>query len=136
MTKLVDFTGFANGSSPEGALIHDGTAFYGTTRQGGATFDGTCFKFVSGGSSAGIEELNDASANVYPNPADESFTISTDNSIQFSDLIITSVDGKIVHSKSNVSNFETINSSNWTSEIYFVQLTNSTNSKTVKIEQF
>ncbi len=133
MTKLIDFTGFANGSRPSGALIYDGIAFYGTTRQGGSLYDGTCFKFLTG--SSGIEELTDASVTVYPNPSNDIFTISTDNSVQFNEMMITTLEGKIIHSISNVSSVETINATEWTSGIYFIQLSNNTISKTIRFEK-
>src|SRR4030066_86576 len=42
-SKLLDFSGTANGSYPGGALIYDGTYLYGTTRGGGAGV-GTIFR--------------------------------------------------------------------------------------------
>jgi len=43
-TKILDFAGTANGSSPYGSLISDGTYLYGMTYQGGANNMGTAFK--------------------------------------------------------------------------------------------
>jgi gliding motility-associated-like protein len=43
-TKLIDFTGAANGRSPYGSLIFDGTFLYGLTSEGGADKSGTLFK--------------------------------------------------------------------------------------------
>jgi uncharacterized repeat protein (TIGR03803 family) len=43
-TKILDFTGTANGSEPYGSLISDGFYLYGMTRQGGTNNSGTAFK--------------------------------------------------------------------------------------------
>jgi uncharacterized repeat protein (TIGR03803 family) len=48
--KLLDFTGFANGSRPHGSLISDGTFLYGTTMNGGINNLGTIFKIKTDGS--------------------------------------------------------------------------------------
>ena len=42
--KLLDFNGAANGSSPRGSLISDGTFLYGVTLSGGTNNFGTIFK--------------------------------------------------------------------------------------------
>jgi uncharacterized repeat protein (TIGR03803 family) len=47
--KLLDFTGTANGSWPEGSLISDGTFLYGMTRIGGTSNWGTIFKIKPNG---------------------------------------------------------------------------------------
>jgi len=43
-TKILDFAGTANGRSPSGSLISDGTYLYGMTSSGGANSLGTVFK--------------------------------------------------------------------------------------------
>ena len=48
-TKLLDFTGVANGSNPNGALISDGIFLYGMTGSGGAGNTGTIFKIMPNG---------------------------------------------------------------------------------------
>jgi len=48
-SKLLDFSGSANGSSPRGSLISDGTFLYGTTYRGGANDSGTVFKIKPDG---------------------------------------------------------------------------------------
>ena len=48
-TKLLDFAGTTNGSSPNGSLIFDGTFLYGMTQQGGANNLGTAFKILPNG---------------------------------------------------------------------------------------
>ncbi|MEQ1588255.1 MAG: choice-of-anchor tandem repeat GloVer-containing protein, partial [Cyclobacteriaceae bacterium] len=44
-TKLLDFAGAVNGSSPYGSLISDGSFLYGMTNQGGLNSEGTVFKY-------------------------------------------------------------------------------------------
>jgi uncharacterized repeat protein (TIGR03803 family) len=48
--KLLDFTGVANGSSPQSSLIYDGTYLYGTAAGGGTYNYGTIFKIMTDGS--------------------------------------------------------------------------------------
>ena len=50
-TKLLDFVGTSNGTSPEGSLISDGTFLYGMTYDGGTSDDGVVFKIKPDGSS-------------------------------------------------------------------------------------
>jgi uncharacterized repeat protein (TIGR03803 family) len=48
--KLLDFAGTANGSTPNGSLISDGTFLYGITREGGINNNaGTIFKIMPDG---------------------------------------------------------------------------------------
>ena len=49
-TKLLDFSGVINGSSPVSSLISDGTYLYGCTAQGGTNNLGTIFKILPDGS--------------------------------------------------------------------------------------
>jgi uncharacterized repeat protein (TIGR03803 family) len=44
-SKLMDFTGTANGSGPTGSLYSDGTCLYGTTTSGGTNNLGTIFRY-------------------------------------------------------------------------------------------
>lgn len=48
-TKLIDFAGTTNGSSPYGNVISDGTFLYGMTVNGGANNLGTIFKIMPDG---------------------------------------------------------------------------------------
>ena len=56
-SKLVDFAGVTNGSSPFGSLIFDGTFLYGMTQNGGTNDVGTIFKIKPDGT--GIAKLQD-----------------------------------------------------------------------------
>ncbi len=47
--KLMDFSGFTDGSSPQGSLIFDGTFLYGMTSAGGINNMGTIFKIMPDG---------------------------------------------------------------------------------------
>lgn len=49
-SKLLDFEGAANGSSPDGSLISDGSFLYGMTQIGGSNNDGVIFKIKTDGS--------------------------------------------------------------------------------------
>jgi len=48
-TKLLDFSGAANGSNPYGSLISDGTFLYGMTYYGGSNDMGVIFKIMPDG---------------------------------------------------------------------------------------
>lgn len=48
-SKLLDFSGSANGSNPVGSLIIDGTFLYGMTQSGGTHGDGVIFKIKPDG---------------------------------------------------------------------------------------
>ena len=48
-SNLLNFVGTANGSTPWGSLIFDGTFLYGMTRYGGTNNNGTIFKIMSDG---------------------------------------------------------------------------------------
>jgi uncharacterized repeat protein (TIGR03803 family) len=90
--KLFNFTG-ANGSNPHGSLISDGTFLYGMTDIGGTNSGGVIFKYAL---ATGIAENNAAiNFNVYPNPSNGAFTVSTkENDYK---LTITNVIGEIVY---------------------------------------
>lgn len=58
-SKLLDFSGPANGSNPYGSLFYDGTFLYGMTRNGGTNSLGVIFKIMPDGS--GFTKLLDFS---------------------------------------------------------------------------
>jgi uncharacterized repeat protein (TIGR03803 family) len=67
-SKLLDFAGAVNGSTPPGSLIFDGTFLYGMTYAGGVNDSGTIFKIMPDGT--GYSKLLDFSGAVngsYPN---------------------------------------------------------------------
>lgn len=55
--KLLDFTGFTNGSNPWGGVIQEGLYLYGMTRNGGLNGDGTLFEIKPDGT--GYADLYD-----------------------------------------------------------------------------
>lgn len=71
-TKLLDFTGAANGSGPTGSLIFDGTFLYGMTVGGGINNKGVVFKIMPDGT--GYSKLLD-------------FDGTTNGNLPFGDLI-------------------------------------------------
>ena len=50
-SKLLDFSGFSNGSTPRGSLIFDGIFLYGMTSEGGTSNKGVIFKIKPDGTS-------------------------------------------------------------------------------------
>ena len=58
-SKLLDFNGTSNGSSPTGTLIYDGTYFYGVTSDGGSADKGVIFRIKLDGT--GYSKLMDFS---------------------------------------------------------------------------
>src|SRR3989304_2145465 len=65
-TKLLDFTGTANGSYSQGSLISDGTFLYGMAGGGGANSKGVVFKIKPDGT--GYAKLLDFSGANGSNP--------------------------------------------------------------------
>jgi gliding motility-associated-like protein len=66
-TKLLDFAGSANGASPKGSLISDGTFLYGMTSLGGSGNDGTVFKIMPDGTGyVKLHDFNLLANGVYP----------------------------------------------------------------------
>ena len=66
-TKIFEFDGLANGGSPNGSLISDGTFLYGMTREGGANYVGTIFKIKPDGTSfSKLLDFTRAANGAYP----------------------------------------------------------------------
>jgi uncharacterized repeat protein (TIGR03803 family) len=66
-SKLLDFAGTSNGSTPNSDLVSDGTYLFGTTFDGGSTGMGTIFKIMPDGS--GFVKLLDFTGSNGTNPA-------------------------------------------------------------------
>jgi uncharacterized repeat protein (TIGR03803 family) len=65
--KLLDFSGTANGRSPNASLIYDGTFLYGMTSGGGTANGGTIFKIKTDGSSyIKLLDFNSATGGIGP----------------------------------------------------------------------
>lgn len=130
-------TGVSGGNFDPSALSA-GTynIIYTYTDGGGCTNSDTNSVLVSG--CLGLEDLSFNDILLYPNPADEivNLSISSNINAQFSMNIIT-VDGKAVEQRNiqvvnGINNF-VINTSNYASGVYFVQLNDGTHHFTKKI---
>src|SRR2546428_460173 len=66
-TTLVSFTGTNNGANPKAGLVQaaDGN-FYGTTRYGGASDDGTVFKMTPGGALSNLHSFTYTADGAWP----------------------------------------------------------------------
>jgi hypothetical protein len=82
----------------------------------------------------GIDNITSISANIYPNPTTDQFTIqlgAIDNNTQ---IAILDVAGTLVYSAGNLtSNKLVVNSANWSKGIYFVKVTNNDATNTFKL---
>ena len=118
----LDFSGTANGSTPFGSLISDGTFLYGMTMAGGANNIGTVFKYAL---ATGIAENNDAiDFDVYPNPGNGhlSLTLSTgEGNVSVYNVLgekIYHIDNSQINKSSNFQ----IDLSSQPAGIYFIQV--------------
>ncbi len=84
-TKLLDFTGTANGSNPWGSLLLNNGCLYGMTTDGGTNNRGVVFSFCN--ITTGIEKSVGTNEQVviYPNPNNGIFNIEITNSQQLMD---------------------------------------------------
>lgn len=73
------------------------------------------------------EEVFQAEVKIYPNPAKKEFTIYFKNSDTIKNVEIYNVLGKIIYRNSKISNLLKVNTSNFTSGIYFVKASLSSN---------
>src|SRR5688572_11143493 len=64
ITKVLEFTGGANGNNPIGGLLFDGTYFYGVTTSGGADSAGIIYKVKPDGT--GYQKLHDFESGLSP----------------------------------------------------------------------
>ena len=115
--KLLDFTGAANGSHPNGSLISDGTFFYGMTSDGGSPDAGTVFKFVS--IVTGIAENDNISnsVSIYPNPFTNEIKISGSSS---GEIILFDLNGKEILRQNTFSGETTISTENISAGFYLL----------------
>lgn len=82
------------------------------------------FGAINSSSTTDIEEKTEInkSINIYPNPANDLFTIEVINSTdENSDFIILNIQGKVVYD-GTISNTLTVDASSWNSGIYFVKI--------------
>lgn len=96
----------------------------------GGTFGGSESKPFSVANPLSNTEFSENSISVYPNPTNGIVTISTLNNL---DVVITDITGKVVFTKNNVANNETINLSGLQSGVYLAKLNSETGEVTKKI---
>lgn len=125
-TKLLDFTGTANGSNPNGSLISDGIFLYGMTSLGGANNFGTVFKYQY--TPAGIAENNSANSfNVYPNPFNHQTTVIFAEEQKNITIKIIDVIGKEIKTTTFTGKQLTIEKGAMKAGIYFVRIIDNDN---------
>lgn len=118
-SKLFDFMGgITTGGYPRGSLVSDGLYLYGMTSYGGSDSLGTIFKL---GIVIGILENNEeTSFKVYPNPNNGTFTISAKESHHM--LTITNVLGQNIYQSEIKNHTSEIDFSKQPKGIYFVKI--------------
>ncbi len=95
--KLLDFTGFTNGSGPRGTLISDGIFLYGTACTGGINDFGVVFSL---GDILSIEGPNNNNVCIYPNPAGNFVTIAKTDRFKDGTVSIYSINGYLLMQQS------------------------------------
>ncbi len=121
--KMLDFDGATNGSNPDRDLIYDGTFFYGLTLNGGASDDGTLFRFEE--YPAGIGENNlQTDFYVYPNPSSGKFILKWEEEQRTNaDMeIYNSLGEKVMDNKQMINGEFQIDLSDQPNGIYFVNV--------------
>lgn len=126
--KLLDFSGTANGSSPSGSLVSDGSFLYGTTSGGGTNNKGTVFKIGIATSIAENNAITDFT--IYPNPTNgkTNVIINQFENLIMEELKIYNIFGESINLSLNLnrqvnspSNFQ-IDLSSQPNGIYFLEL--------------
>lgn len=131
-SKLLDFTGAANGSRPNGSLISEGGFFYGMTSEGGSPNAGTLFKY---GLTTGINE-NDYLVNnvsIYPNPFTNEIKI---NSSSNGEIILFDINGKEILRKITFGGETKIATENISSGFYLLNYAAGNKTVTRKLVKF
>lgn len=106
-----------------------------TTDDGGGTpqtvlrYQNTIAGTSTGGSGAGINELENASIGVYPNPTNETFTIVSNGAVE--NVRVTDMNGRVVKSFNN--DVTVFNVSDLNEGVYFVQVEQNGNTKTTRL---
>ena len=132
-SKLLDFSGAANGSIAFGSLYTDGTCFYGMTNTGGANHLGTIFKINPAGMGVAENNLkNDFT--ISPNPFSETATLRMTNpQITNPELTIYNVFGQKVYNQFIRNSTFVISRKDLSDGMYFLQVKTSEGSSTKKI---
>jgi uncharacterized repeat protein (TIGR03803 family) len=132
-SKMLDFAGITDGSSPNGSFIFDGAFLLGMTRSGGTNSKGTIFKF------AYITDIaeNNASTifSVSPNPFSTQTVLQTDRRLTNASLIVYNSVGQTVRRVDNLAGGTIIfHRDNLPCGLYFVRLTQDGN--TISADKF
>jgi len=122
---------FINGETNQSfATAHTGGNYAVIISYNGCVDTSNCIN--AGG--VGIDEFTQINFSVYPNPIKENFTVILLGKPKNMQISVISVDGKLVYNKINLNNQKlTINTSNWSSGIYFLSVRNDKYSNMVKI---
>jgi len=122
-TKLLDFEGVTNGSSPvyTQLLLQNGF-LYGTTNEGGIANAGTIFKYQL--STTNIPEFNIRPTkiiSVYPNPSNGLFNIEIPSSC---DATISDMAGRVIRTEKLVNIQNNLDLSTYAKGVYILELRN------------
>ncbi len=91
---------------------------------------GTSSDFVV--NDAGIEEYFISNFKLFPNPANELITLTSRNGVQMEEITVRSLNGNTVYSSTPLASIHTINVNNLENGIYFVNVTSSTGTETIR----
>ncbi len=93
--------------------------------------DATNFSIVVTDCSVGLNELNDASVSIYPNPATDNFTVKSKLAAKIS---LIGIDGKNIETKTVNNNTEVnFDLTNLNSGVYFLHVSNANGLSTFKV---
>jgi len=114
---LFDNFTYTNGTFPIGALVYDGTCFYGITGSGGIKDSGVIYKFCAG--TYGINKFTQKNQPaIYPNPAGSKIVIEANYT---ADVKLFDITGKQLLQQT-VTGTTTIDVSQLENGVYFIQL--------------
>lgn len=96
----------------------------------GGTFGSSEAKPFSVANPLSNNEFSTVKATVFPNPSTGIFTFATETNF---DLVVTDITGKVVFTKNNMSNNDSVNLSNLQRGVYLAKLTSESAEETIKI---
>ena len=133
-SKLLDFSGATNGSTPFGSLFTIGNFMYGMTNTGGANNMGTIFKINPIGMGIAANNLKNDFV-VFPNPTNGKFNVAISQLANFKmkNIEIYNVVGECIHRQIAKSANLQIDLSEVSNGIYFIQMKSESGVVTHKI---